>query len=562
MSQAKLSVLTQVSDTRRSKGRVRRWLRRLLIGIPLVAVAGLLFVNLLLMLPPVKKRITHSVSAVVGAATHVDRITWSPWAGVRARNVRIAALKEATAVTDAPFFESDTAWIKVRTLQLFKGVLDVEEVGIDSPRIACVRAADGRLLLPFNGGLPAVVMAAPLPADGVGAPPGDATPEMPPPGDESGAEVRERKAPPSGENNQVTTQTPQPSAPVAQRRSLEVRLGELVIREGKVTLLGDPGGKGLGELRDFQMHLDMSGRKAGTFEATGATVLGKLEFTKIGGNVTASPNGFEFRDAVATCDKGAVRISGLANLGLTTPGIPFAVDLRTEGLKPAAFLKTDVPVDPNTQTLLDKEIVVGVQIRGFARALNSVAGVVQVSGLQIPVADVQPAFSLEGSAFERAGDLDFEIARIRFHLNNGGIALDDVNFNADSVVLRAAGNITSSGALNVAIRTYVPATAVSAIGTFMRGWPRYRLMNFMGLENTTYIYRDMLVQGTISEPAVDAWGDGTFYTVPALLDEVRELREAGKAAEMNAVPPGDSESTELVPLPSRPEPERTGGSQE
>ena len=96
----------------------------------------------------------------------------------------------------------------------------------------------------------------------------------------------------------------------------------------------------------------------------------------------------------------------------------------------------------------------------------------------------------------------------------------------------------------------------------MRGWPRYRLMNFMGLENTTYIYRDMLVKGTIRQPTVDAWGDGTFYTVPALLDEVRELREAGKAAERNAVPPGDSESAELVPLPSRPEPERTGGSQE
>ena len=144
---------------------------------------------------------------------------------------------------------------------------------------------------------------------------------------------------------------------------------------------------------------------------------------------------------------------------------------------------------------------------------------------------------MEGSAAERAGNLNFEIAKVQFHLSNGGIVLDDVNFNADRVVVRAAGDVSAAGHLNVVVRTYIPVTAVSAIGAFMRGWPPNRLMDFIGLDYTTYIYRDMRVEGTISEPAVDAWNNGTFYTVPALLDEVRELREAGKSMEVNPLAP-------------------------
>ena len=48
-----------------------------------------------------------------------------------------------------------------------------------------------------------------------------------------------------------------------------------------MTLLGERDGRGLGELRDFQMRLKLSGGEAGAFEASGATVLGKLEFTDI-----------------------------------------------------------------------------------------------------------------------------------------------------------------------------------------------------------------------------------------------------------------------------------------
>ena len=134
-------------------------------------------------------------------------------------------------------------------------------------------------------------------------------------------------------------------------------------------------------------------------------------------------------------------------------------------------------------------------------------------------------------------NLDFEIAKVQFHLSNGGIVLDDVNFNADRVVVRAAGEVSAAGLLNVVVRTYIPVSAISAIGEFMRGWPRNRLVNFIGLDYTEYIYRDMRVEGTISEPAVDAWNDGTFYTVPALLDEVWELREAGKSMDANQPTP-------------------------
>jgi hypothetical protein len=537
MSHLDASVLIGDSGRKAKRGRGARWFRRLLVGIPLLAIVGLLLINVFLMLPPVKHRITRRLSAVLGADTDIGRITWSPWAGVRARNVRIAAPQEAIAVADVPFFESDTAWIKVGIWPLFAGVVDVAEVGIDSPRISCVRAADGRLLLPFNRGLP--VIASEVAPAGPEQPEIIQTPEVDPDQvpDPTNTNVEGSSAPkPETNANDRKVATPKPvPTPAARKRSLNVRLGELVIHEGKVTLLGERDGRGLGELRDFQMRLKLSGGEAGAFEASGATVLGKLEFTDIGGKVTAAAGGFEFREMHATCKAG--KISGSADLGIANPGTPFAVDLKSEGLKPSILLQPVGDVDADTLKWLDTEIVVQTRIQGYARALNTVVGAMRFEGLQIPTAAVLSAFSLGGSAAERAGNLDFEIAKVQFHLSNGGIVLDDVNFNADRVVVRAAGEVSAAGLLNVVVRTYIPVSAISAIGEFMRGWPRNRLVNFIGLDYTEYIYRDMRVEGTISEPAVDAWNDGTFYTVPALLDEVWELREAGKSMDANQPTP-------------------------
>lgn len=513
---------------RGNRGRFLRWVIRFAIGLPILAVVCLLGMNLLLMTPMLKGRLERKASAVTGAKMNIGRVTWSPWAGVRAREITMAAAEEAAAVKDVPFFESDTAWVKIRLRSLFKGVLEITEIGMDSPTIACVRSADGRLLLPFSRSL------APVAVDLTAIDPESAEIEVK---SETVKEATEEK-PESAASDQEVAEIPKKDEPskrtvsapaVEAKRSLELRLGDIVIREGKVTLLGEKDAKGLGELRDFQMRLSLRGDKPGTFEASGATVLGRINIEKISGAVIARNGGFEFSDVEATWPGG--KVVGGANIAIARPGVPFTVDLRTEGLKPSLFVQADDSVDEAAVELLEHELKVGLRIQGFARALHTVAGAIRFEGLEIPTGDILAESALAESTAERAGTLSFEIAKVIFHLSQGGIVLDDVHFNADRVVIRAVGSISASSELNVAVRTYVPATAVSAIGTFMRGWPKERLMHFTALDYTTYIYRDVLVRGMLSEPAVDLWNDGTFFTIPALLDEIRDLRASAQPLE-------------------------------
>ncbi|MGK0187283.1 MAG: hypothetical protein ACI9R3_003069 [Verrucomicrobiales bacterium] len=518
-----------------------KWARRLLFAVPILAIVGLIGVNVLLMFPFVKGRIERKISAVVGARTEIGRVTWSPWAGVRAREVTVAAVDEAIAVADVPFFESDIAWVKVRLRSLLKGVLEITEVGIDSPRIACVRAADGRFLLPFAG------RPAPVSVDVSAI---DSSPAI---GEKRIQQATEESDSPTAEEgsreDEVVKMTPPTrKAPVPdKRRTLKVLLGEIVIQEGQVTLLGGGSGKGLGELRDFEMRLNLRGKEPGRFQASGATLLGRLEVEKIAGTVQAQEGGFEFRDIGATWAGG--KVVGSANLAVMRPGLPFTVDLQTEGLKPSTFLKVDDSADPATKALLEDDVTVQLRLQGFARALHTVAGLIRLQGFQVPDAALLTGSSMQGSTTENAGMLDFEIAKILFHLSSGGIVLDDVHFNADRVVLRAAGTVSATSELSIAVRTYVPVTAVSAIGAFMNGWPKERLMHFTALDYTPYIYRDVLVRGSLSEPAVDAWNDGTFFTLPALLDEIRELREASSSMQVDAEPAAASPAPALEPVP-------------
>ena len=54
MSHLDASVLIGDSGRKAKRGRGARWFRRLLVGIPLLAIVGLLLINVFLMLPPVK----------------------------------------------------------------------------------------------------------------------------------------------------------------------------------------------------------------------------------------------------------------------------------------------------------------------------------------------------------------------------------------------------------------------------------------------------------------------------------------------------------------------------
>lgn len=553
----------------RKPGRRRwRWIGRLALLVPVLGMGGVIAANLLLLLSPVRSRLERGLSAALGAPARVERVTWTPWGGIRLRGLVVAAPREAATLTKAPFFESDAARLRFHWLPLFSGIVDISEIAMDAPRIACVRGEDGRLLHPFGGGPPVVVEAIGNPFVSGGA----GIAGAPSPGDGETAPVDGGKGP-AADGQEVTAAPPAPPTAGDQAtgrrasrksRSLEVRLREVVIRKGSVTLLGNDGSDGIARLRNVEMRVDLSGEQPGTFHALRADVLGRLRISDIRAAVAVDGGAIRLQEIRANWGGGG--LGGAVQVGLTQPGVPFSADLNSVGLTPGAFIKPAGEVDAATRSALESAITVRLRLAGFARSLDTVRGALLCEGLQLPVAALVPGDSADGIGGQ-AGILDFEIARILFRLSRGAIVFDDVHFNADTVVIRAAGSIAPSGELNVAVRTYVPAAAVTALGAFMSGWPEERLLHFTGLEHTDYIYRDALLSGTVGAPAVDLWQEGRFLPLKALLGEIRSLREAGtrsaggRSAAVETSGDGSSAWTPLprsfaTPAPTPPEDDR------
>ena len=264
----------------------------------------------------------------------------------------------------------------------------------------------------------------------------------------------------------------------------------------------------------------------------------------------ASGDGFEFRDIDANWPGG--KIMGTADLGLTQPGLPFQIDLETEGLTGSHFVHPTVVPDAMTRAALDAEVKTRLHLQGFARVLDTVRGALTFEGLQVPIEPLISGTSLGEGAVQRAGALDFEIARVWFRLSQGAVVFDDVNFNADQVVIRALGSVSPVGEWNLAVRAYIPASALPAIESFTRGWPQNRSVHFNALENTSLIYRDVLMRGLIDEPTFDVWNEGTFRTTAALLDEIRALREEADVRRFEDLPAGAA--TDVLKLEPNAEP--------
>ena len=301
-------------------------------------------------------------------------------------------------------------------------------------------------------------------------------------------------------------------------------INDVVIRKGSVTLLGSDGMTGLGEWRDCELRLNLRGEKPGTLRASSAIFLNRLEVREISGDITVEGSTLRISNLAAKWAAG--RISGKAEANLGHPAGPFAAGIDTT-IDLAKIAPEIVPAGTSAES---NRTTAQLRVQGYARTLETVRGALVFDGLSIPRDAIQATGKNLGfNSIQRIEDFDFEIARILFSLRQGAVVLDEFNFNADRVVVRAAGRTTSGGGLNLTIRGYVPATAVSSLAKLTKGWPEYRLIPFEPLENTTYIYRDVPVGGNIQSPLVDLWNDGRFLPLDEIADEIASFREAAKS---------------------------------
>jgi hypothetical protein len=504
-------------------------IRRLFVAMPILFVGGLLLLNLFLRTAPFKKRFDNKLSHVAHAPVSTGRISYAPWSGLRIRDLAIAAPEDASLLSKTPFFRSDSAWAKIRLRPLLNGIVEISEVGLLAPRIACIRGEQGNFLLPFQRQLPRANSTAPI----VDLPAREPDPGAKPPEIEQPANKEPSTQPPK-----LATETPLPT-PVApsprpvisvpspkppRKKSLHVEISEVVIQRGSLTLLGSDGQQPFSELRDFEMRVNLTGESTGTLRASSVSVLDHLEVRDLAADVSIVGTKIRVSKLTGTWDKG--EITGNAEVNPSAGGLPFLAHIESgfdlAGLAPELIPPTSLAKADHPTATFD--------IYGFATKLDTVRGALRFENLAIPRNAIHAAAQKFGlQTVREVSDLNFEIARVHFMYQSSAIVFNEVNFNADQVVLRGVGQVTPGGDLDFIFRGYVPSAGASAIGRFTHGWPKNRLLTFEELENTTYIYRDVPVEGNLRNPLIDLWGQGRFFTVGQVVEMVNILRDEARA---------------------------------
>jgi len=129
---------------------VRKFNRPLLVvlGVALgLAVVVLIGVNMYVQSQGTQARIQQELSHRLGAPLHIDRISVTPWGGLKLSGITIP---QPSGVSGSEFLQAKSFHLRVRLLSLFARRLVVKEVSLVDPNVVWPQNAEGKWRLPFS----------------------------------------------------------------------------------------------------------------------------------------------------------------------------------------------------------------------------------------------------------------------------------------------------------------------------------------------------------------------------------------------------------------------------
>ena len=159
-------------------GRVALIFAAAILGLAAVALLG---VNLYVQSHGTQARIQQELSQRLGTELRIQRISVTPWWGLKLTGITIPQTDPAL---EGEFLRAETFRLRIRFASLFSGRLVIREISLVEPKVVWAQNADGKWRIPGTSEAPVAdasaptVAAEPVPAT---APPQDAVPPAPPP---------------------------------------------------------------------------------------------------------------------------------------------------------------------------------------------------------------------------------------------------------------------------------------------------------------------------------------------------------------------------------------------
>lgn len=448
--------------------------RLLLIGLGLIVGVALLIligVNMYVQSRGTQARIQQELSQRLGTTLRIQRISVTPWAGLKLTGITIPQTQPGVS---SDFLRAKSFRLRIRFSSLFGGHLVIKEISLINPEVVWAQNSDGKWRLPS---MP------PAPPEPV-VPEKPAPPEVPAspaasPATEQKVVAEEPPAKPAPPPVQVENK-PAPFTPEVQRVNvIGARFRFLDEKLQSVSTFEDV---------DFRSSFRTANDLRGNITIAKTSLRDRFFLQQLESPLRYDANELDFSQITARAGEG--QISGQFTIQPQAEDSPFTVSIKFK----------DVLADKIITEAGGQLGTVTGKLEGHLDASGKTADpdALQGSG-EIILHDGQVRqYSLlvalgQLLQIQELQQLKLDRAQVKYHINPGVVTIDELVFRSENIRLSARGTVSFDGKLQLESQLAVNEKMRSQLFRAIRD-------NFKPIDDPGYTAVNFEVSGTVGRP--------------------------------------------------------------
>jgi type II secretion system protein N len=452
---------------------VKKISRILLIGLGLivgVALFILIGVNMYVQSHGTQARIQQELSQRLGTVLRIQRISVTPWAGLKLTGITIPQSQPGVS---PDFLTAKTFRLRIRFSSLFGGQLVIKEISLINPEVVWAQNADGKWRLPSLPPEPAKSIALEKPA------PTEAPASAPPPPDEK-IVVQETPATPPLPVIAQTEIKPAPFTPEIQRVNVvRARFRFLDEKLQSVASFDDV---------DFRSNFRTATDLRGNITIVKTSLRDRFFLQQLESPLRYDASELDFSQISARAGEG--QITGRFTMQPQAEDSPFTVSIKFKEVQADRIITeaggvlgtvtgkleghldaSGKTADPNALSGSGEIILHDGQVRQYS-LLVALGQLLQIQELQ---------------------QLRLDQAQVKYHIAPGIVTIDELVFRSENIRLSATGTVSFDGKLQLDSQLAVNEKMRSQLFRAIRE-------NFKPIDDPGYTAVNFQVSGTVGRP--------------------------------------------------------------
>lgn len=435
----------------------------------------LLAVNLYVQSKSTQARIQRELSERLGATLKIDRISVTPWSGLKLTGI---SMPQSDAGISAEFLRADTFRLRIDFWSLFSQRLVIKEVALLHPKVIWRQNASGKWRLPVADAAAsetAEVAAAPEPVTAPGAAPAEQT----------SAEGQ----PLAGMSVPTPGRVPPADVPAPSGNAFTPEVRRVTLTNGDFHFF-DAGGKPVATFAGVNFRSNFREGSA----LRGSAAIGKISLRDrfyledLQSPLRYDAAVLEFSDIRARAAGGEV--SGDFAMNPSDSGSPFVVNVKFHDIQ-ADRVVTDAGGPAGmVQGRIEGQLVAN----GKTADPNALSGSGEIYLRDGEVRQYSILVALgQLLQIEELTQLHFTDARVKYHITPGVVSVDEMLLSSANIKLSATGTISFSGKMRLESQLAISETIQRQLFGAIAG-------NFHPTEQPGFSAINFQVSGTVDKP--------------------------------------------------------------